>query len=240
MGTEKVKLGIPIYKQTLSTSCGTASMLMAENFFDPKRFPATIGREIEIHKKVSFFSEGELEGLEDIAAVAALLVNDGFNVRFYLDGPRYKAPEIEEELWERCIRIFNYNLGLVSSNERGRVLRGSFNIETVRSELRQRRVCICELKYGKLITHIVVIHGFEGNTFSVADSLKGYYFLKDKELDDTLEQGFIKNFFFVWKEPQLMQREKGSDERWKSPRDCGPTRGEPTPPPSPPKPPKPN
>ena len=78
---------LPVYRQTHPRSCLAASLLMVLHHFEPKKYPLTGQKEMEIYDKIKFKHE-ELYG-GSYSKAADFLLREGYEVRFYLGGLPY-------------------------------------------------------------------------------------------------------------------------------------------------------
>lgn len=197
----KVLLKIPVYQQTLPTSCGAACLLMVGNFFKPQEFPLKREKELEIHQKIKYW-EGDTNGeFANVAKMIRFMRENGFKVRYFLEfSPKIfiPPPDFEETLWKRYVNSFFEILN--QEKKRGLEIVERANIDVLLNEVRLRRPVICETIWEGYITHFWVIRGFKGGMVYVVDpmSRNGYKRMGRKWIQEKIDLGHGKNFFSVY------------------------------------------
>ncbi|MDP2947487.1 MAG: papain-like cysteine protease family protein [Nanoarchaeota archaeon] len=192
---QEYKLKIPLYRQTLPTSCGSTCMLMVGNYFFPKKFFLNTDQEKKIHELFRFWKNGEGGDFENMAKILSFARKKGFKVSYFLDGPRGKPKEINENLWRRYLKLF---LGTLKKEEaKGLRIIKHFNPEDLLAEIVQGRPLLCEVKFKEGVTHMVVLRGFKNNVVYLIDPLIGYCHMLREDFFKSLNLGYMKNAFSI-------------------------------------------
>ena len=194
------KLQIPFYRQTLPTSCGASCMLMVGNYFSPENFPLSFEQEHKINEQIRFWKGDEAGELENMAKLLRFARKNGFQVRYFLEGPqKNKIPEgMEESLWKRYLASF-FNVLEKERKKKGVTIIEHCNLEDFIEEIVKGRPIICEVQFSGFITHCLVVRGFKGKMFYVIDPLKGYYRMHFQELSRVINLDYMKNAVSLFK-----------------------------------------
>jgi len=196
MKFEKLKFKVEPYRQTLKTSCLSSAFLMIGHFYFPYKFSLNKTQEKKIHEKIKFNigEEGELRELESFSKLALFAIKKGFKIKYFLIFKKHKKPRgISLENWKKLKDSFLLDLKKIKNNKSFKLIKRC-TIRDIKKELKRGALVICEKKYDHLITHAIVIRGYEGDIFYIIDPLTGYQKYHSKDLKKEINLGYQKSF----------------------------------------------
>ena len=191
-------LKVPVYRQTLSTTCGAACLLMIGNFFNPQKFPLNKEKELEIHKKIKYWQGDEYGEFANVAKMIRFARENGFKVRYFLEVSSkmfIPSQNLEEKIWKRYIDSF-FEV-LEQEKKKGLEVIKDCKIETLINEVIAGKPVICEINWKEFITHFVVIRGIKGNMIYFIDpaSKNGYKKEHKEKFKRMMNLEYGKSFF---------------------------------------------
>ena len=164
-----------VYRQSTVYTCTPACAIMVFHHFS-NASSLTTGEEMRVHNIIRFWKGGEGE-YGSYPKLAIFAMENSYSTKLLFKLKCYPDPMfISKDLYRRYLENYLPYIELAKVNPKFELQEGEFGSEELARELEKGRLVIAEINYPPSYpSHNVVLFGYDGRYFDVADPIKGLY-----------------------------------------------------------------
>lgn len=187
------KYPVLAYMQTTAYTCTPASALMIFHYFEPDLFPLTQQAEMELHNNTKFWEGGEGE-YGNYPKVAAFALRRGYDVTLVMKD-HFCPSFMPKELYDRYMDNFFTYLERDKRHPNFQLVENDFSVSDIKREIDLGKLVIVEIKYpGEVVTHNIVVRGYDGRSLKIIDPLCGYETVREDIFENKINVTYSKNY----------------------------------------------